>query len=63
MIEVYENAIRKVILRKYPVLTNVIVQDQMEGISFFSNFLGIHYNVLFTTEECLSSEIQNQINK
>jgi len=63
MIEVYENAIRKVILRKYPVLTDVIVQDQYEGIRLFSHFLGSHYNALFKTEECLSSEMQNQINK
>ncbi len=59
MIDKYENLIRKVILKRYPVITDVKVEDQLEGMGY--PFMGSSYVVLYTTDECLPDKIQQSI--
>ena len=63
MIESYENIIRKVIFRKYPVLSDVVIEDEYEGFGNVRWFVGESYKVLYKTDECLDEELQKQIDK
>jgi len=61
MIEKYDNIIRKVILRKHPLITDVKVNDEYEGWGY--PFIGNSYVVLYKTEECLPDEMMQKIDK
>jgi hypothetical protein len=61
MIEKYDNIIRKVILRKHPLITDVKVEDEYEGLGY--PFIGKSYVVLYKTEECLPDEMMQKIDK
>jgi hypothetical protein len=61
MIEKYENLIRKVILRKHPLITDVEVKDRYEGWGY--PFEGSSYVVFYKTEERLPDEMMQKIDK
>ena len=61
MIEKYENIIRKIILRKYPLIRDVKVEDEYEG--WGHPFIGNSYKVLYKTDECLPDKLQQKIDK
>ena len=60
MIEKIERVVNKIIMPKYPELTDVKVSDLFEG-SEFPHFLGTRYVVEFITSECLDSSIMVEI--
>jgi hypothetical protein len=59
MIEKYENIIRKLILRKYPVITDVKVKDRFEKWGY--PFEGSSFYVLYKTDECLTYKLSQKI--
>lgn len=59
MIEKYENIIRKLILRKYPVITDVKVKDRYEKWGY--PFEGSSFYVLYKTDECLTYKLSQKI--
>ncbi len=61
MIEKYDNIIRKVILRKHPLITDVEVKDQYGGWGY--PFEGSSYVVFYKTEERLPDEMMQKIDK
>ena len=60
MIEKIERVIGKIIMPKYPVLTDMEVRDLFEG-SGWKSLLSTNYIVEFITSECLDSSIMVEI--
>jgi hypothetical protein len=61
MTEKYENLIRKVMLRKYPVITDARVKDRYEGWGY--PFIDYSYIVYYNTDECLPKEMMQKIDE
>jgi hypothetical protein len=59
MTEKYNNLIRKIMLKKYPVITDARVEDRYEDWGY--PFNGYSYKVFYTTDECLPEEMMQKI--
>ena len=55
MIDRIENAVKKIILKKYPLLTDVSIED-MYGDSSLTSMLGTSFICKFKSDECLSEK-------
>jgi hypothetical protein len=55
MIDSIENIVRKIILKKYPLLTDVSIED-MYGDSSLTSMLGSSFICKFKSDECLSEK-------
>jgi hypothetical protein len=53
--------VKKLIMSKYPEITNFKIKDLFEEIHGSYNILGSHYIAEFTTSECLSTKQQMEI--
>jgi len=60
MVEQLESLIRKIIFKKYPLLTNVSIED-MYGDFSLTSMLGSSFMCKFKSEECLSEKEHMEI--
>lgn len=56
------SVIEKIILRKYPFLYDVEVNDVFKGMNTFSHFVGTTFHCKMKSEKCLSAKEQMEIN-
>ena len=61
MEESLEKLIRKVLFKKYPFLTDVLIEDGFSDLPNLSFMLGENYVCRFNSDKCLSSEEQMDI--